>query len=65
MDEVYTCTCGGQAFMIHDDTITCANCGVEYMLRILPALEGGHVIERPEYFNKRIRDDLFRDLINK
>lgn len=55
MDEVYNCVCGGKLFSIHDRFIICKNCGRQHMLRILPALGGAHVLERPKYFNKRIR----------
>lgn len=57
MDEVYNCVCGGKLFSIHDGFIICKNCGRQYVLRILPALDGVHVLERPEYFNKRIRPE--------
>jgi len=56
MNEVYTCTCGGQKFSIGDGgEITCPNCGRMYQLQWLN--EKGKVeFESPENFNKRIRE---------
>ena len=67
MDEIYTCTCGGQAFSVHEGHICCVQCSVEYKLRIFKALSGalGQVLENPKDFNERIREDLFKDLVNK
>lgn len=52
MDEVYTCTCGGQQFTIGDGgEITCPNCGMIYALIWLV-----NHLEPPEVFNRRIRE---------
>jgi len=47
MEEVYTCQCGGQAWVIGESKVTCAKCGTIYEVAcILP----------PEYFNKELDD---------
>ena len=67
MDEVYTCTCGGQSFSIHEGHICCVQCSVEYNLRRFKALSGAlaQVLENPKDFNERIRKSLLKDLVNK
>lgn len=57
MDEVYTCTCGGQKFQIHDGFIRCANCQREVKLTRINKLSGAEasILEDPGDFNERIR----------
>lgn len=63
MPEVYTCTCGCQFFWLHGAKISCSICKTEYTLMWDVGIDGQ--MESPEDFNKRIRDDLLSDLVNK
>ena len=54
MDEVYTCICGGQNFVIMNRArIYCRKCGKEYGLMWLD-----DEMESPEDFNKRIKKEI-------
>ena len=55
MNEVYTCTCGGQTFIIEGGTITCTKCGLTYTLMWDVGIDGQ--MESPEEFNARIRKE--------
>lgn len=35
MDEVYTCECGGQHWVIYGQRIKCVECGNRYLLRLM------------------------------
>ena len=55
MEEIYTCTCGGQKFTIGDGEITCLRCGMIYIIQYLNA-DGKPEFESSEDFNKRIKE---------
>lgn len=55
MEEVYTCTCGGQEFTIQGSSITCPKCGRIYELMWEVGIDGQ--MESPEEFNERIRKE--------
>ncbi len=53
MDEVYTCTCGDQYFIIREGPkICCKKCGKDYELMWLD-----DEFESPKDFNERIRKE--------
>lgn len=47
MDEVYTCLCGNQAWVIHDHFIVCTKCN--HIHKIVPAV-------RPKVFNFNLNE---------
>lgn len=56
MDEIYTCICGGQTWIIGDGVITCDKCGKDYDLKYV----GGsipYVLDKPKDFNERIKKE--------
>lgn len=55
MDEIYTCTCGSQTWIIGEGKITCDSCGKDYELMWM---EGERCeLETPSEFNERIRKE--------
>ena len=57
MDEVYTCVCGWQTFMIHDGFIRCWSCSKEYNFKRFFALSGmkGQALQSVTEFNERVK----------
>ena len=56
MEEVYTCICGGQTFLIMASAKICCNgCGKDYELMWDVGIDGQ--MESPEDFNARIRKE--------
>ena len=49
MEEVYTCHCKNQSFVLYADRIECTKCKNKYHLVNMVA---------PKYFNVRAKDDL-------
>jgi len=53
MDEIYTCTCRSQTWIIMDSKICCNDCGKEYGLIVF----SGRGLESPKDFNERIKKE--------
>ena len=53
MNEIYTCICDEQVWIISDGSIACDSCGKEYSLIVLP----NRGLESPTEFNERVKKE--------
>jgi hypothetical protein len=52
MEDVYTCSCGNQTWLILENVVRCAACNLEYPAQHTPVNEFNHMV------NDKVQEDL-------